>query len=72
MEATTSISLFETGVSPMLPCRELAVFPLLVLLWCAMACEAGERKKVLITSSKDGTEQPSYIILPDGWQADTR
>lgn len=30
---------------------------------------AGERTKVLIKSTVDGTDQPSYLILPDGFDA---
>lgn len=33
-------------------------------------CAAGERTKVLITSSADGTQQPSYVILPQDFDAD--
>jgi len=31
---------------------------------------AGQRSKVLITSSADGTKQPSYVILPAGFDPD--
>ena len=32
--------------------------------------QAGERMKVQIQSTADGTDQPCYVILPDGYQPD--
>ena len=32
--------------------------------------DAGERTKVFIASTSDGTKQPSYVILPDGFDLD--
>lgn len=32
--------------------------------------KGAERKKILITSSLDGTRQPSYLMLPDGFKPD--
>jgi len=34
------------------------------------SCNGGERSKVLIKSSVDQTEQPSYVLLPDGFASD--
>ena len=31
---------------------------------------AGERMKIQVTSTVDGTEQPSYLILPEGFDSD--
>jgi len=42
---------------------------LLVLSSCC-CCWAGERIKVSISSSTDGTTQPSYVILPEGFDPD--
>lgn len=39
----------------------------LVIIWLvgSIVVQAGEREKVFITSSLDGTNQPSYVIFPD-------
>lgn len=39
---------------------------IVLLSWNATS-DASERRKILIPSSLDGTEQPSYLILPDDW-----
>ncbi len=36
-------------------------------VFCQDALRAGERTKVMVTSSADGSEQPCYVILPDGF-----
>lgn len=48
--------------------RVLCVSVVLLGAWCE--AHAGERTKVSITSSADGTQQPSYVIFPDGFDPD--
>jgi len=39
------------------------------LVTCSLALQAAECEKVLITSSADGSQQPSYVILPAGFDS---
>ena len=50
--------------------RRMLVVLLLSLLWGMFADDslsAGNRQKIHVTSSLDGTEQPCYLILPEGF-----
>ena len=39
----------------------------LVMIWLvgSIVVQASDREKVFVTSSLDGTNQPSYVIFPD-------
>ncbi len=41
-----------------------------VIVVASTRLEAGERTKVSIKSTVDGTDQPCYVILPDGFEPD--
>ena len=47
--------------------RRIAYRTVLFALTLCSCCWAGERMKMSIPSSADGTKQPSYVILPDGF-----
>jgi poly(3-hydroxybutyrate) depolymerase len=47
--------------------RFAVVFVALAMFFGAPSTDAGERAKVWIKSSIDGTSQPSYVILPEGF-----
>lgn len=47
--------------------RRLQFILAIVLFAFSAACIAGERSKILVKSTIDGTMQPSYLILPDDY-----
>ena len=53
-----------------MPIRRIQLFIVVTCLSLAASASAVERKKVFITSTTDGTKQPCYVILPDGFDLD--
>lgn len=52
--------------------RLAAAFAVWVMFFGALPTNAGERTKVWIKSTIDGTSQPSYVILPEGFDPKRR
>ena len=51
-------------------CFSIATYILAtVTIALTTSLDAGERTKVSIKSTADGTDQPCYVILPDGCDA---